>query len=267
MADIFFERQPDTLKTRLLWPFSSRYRSRYNLLKLPEPLRLIAIEVLLTDDHKIALVKNSKAGCTTAAHILYQYSKGKSFRGDVHRPDIDVIQGEQHFPVAVAALNKPETLNITTIRHPVDRAVSAFTDFFLMKKNLRTEQHIGAMRQFGFDEAQSEAKNFDVFLDYVDHCFSVNRSYTDRHFRPQVINLAFGHISYAKICRVEQFEADMLDVLKQAGLSADQLSAYNLAARNSSRPKRFVPTKEHVKRLTNLYADDFENLGYDPDMR
>lgn len=267
MIPIFQEYRPNYLKAWVLSPFNERYRLRNERRKFPEPLRTIAFEVLLTDDHKIALVKNSKAGCTTAAHVLYQYSKGTACTVDVHRPDIGMLQGEPHLRQALEALQDPNTLNITTVRHPIARATSAFTDFFLDKKNLRMDLHIDAIRAFGFDEGKTDAENFDVFLTYVEHCFSVNRDYTDRHFRPQVTNLAFSHVTYDKICRVETLNEDLTEVLRWVGQTEDQLKRFNLGARNSSKHDRYVPSAAQTDRLIGLYREDFEKLGYDPEIR
>ena len=199
--------------------------------------------------------------------MLHQYSKGTACTVDVHRPDIGMLQGEPHLRQALEALQDPNTLNITTVRHPIARATSAFTDFFLDKKNLRMDPHIDAMRARGSDEGKTDAENFDVFLTYVEHCFSVNRDYTDRHFRPQVTNLAFSHVTYDKICRVETLNEDLTEVLRRVGQTEDQLKRFNLGARNSSKHDRYVPSAAQTDRLIGLYREDFEKLGYDPEIR
>lgn len=70
LIPIFRETEPNYLKAHLLWPFARRYRNRVFMKQIPMPVRLIMVEVLVIGSPKIVLIKNSKAGCTSAAHML-----------------------------------------------------------------------------------------------------------------------------------------------------------------------------------------------------
>lgn len=262
MARIILEKQPKFFKARFLAPFSAKYRFYHELGKFPHHLQLIALDVLVSDDRKIALVKNSKAGCSTAAHVLYQYSRGHRYEGDIHQAEAGLLQGREHFREALPFLDVAETLNVTFVRHPVARAVSAYTDFFIDKKNLRTRFHIEAIREFGFTEGADDEANFSAFLHFVGASLALNREYTDRHFRPQTVNTAFGHIAYDFIGRVEHFERDMGAILRMAGASEDAIAALDMGAQNRSRRARYQPTPAQIAEIERLYAEDYEAFGY-----
>ena len=262
---LYLEFHPDYAKARLLWRLNpNHYRFAARIGRFPEPLRRIAMEVLVTDDHQIALVKNSKAGCTSAAHLIHQISKGVPCRTDVHRPDIGLIQGPEHFETALAVLQAADTFRLTTVRHPVTRAMSAFSDFFLARRNHLSPLHTEAIRRFGFSDDASAARNFDAFLSLVEYSFGVDRPYTDRHFRPQVINTAWGHLSFDAVARTETLGPDLARAVEAAGLPASAYAAFDFSARNQSGRSAFRPDKGQLRRLEQLYHDDFEAFGYQP---
>lgn len=265
MIPIFQEYEPNYLKAHLLWPFSKRYRNRVDLGKFPPRLRLIAVEVLVIRDPKILLVKNSKAGCTSAAHMFYQCFHGMRYKGDIHRPDIGLIQGENHLKEVHAALCDREAYKMTTVRHPVTRAISGFRDFFIDQKNLRAPLHMDAIRHFGFDQAAPQTRNFDAFLDMVEYSFAKNLTRTDRHFRSQVVNTAFSEISYDAICRLETLSADIITALKSAGVAQTAIAGISTEARNPSAAATFAPEAGQIDRIAQLYSEDFSAFDYDPE--
>ena len=263
LIPIFQASEQTSLKERLLWPFAKRYRNRIELTKFPVALRLIANEVLVFPEHKLLLVKNSKAGCTSASNMLYQCFFGEKFDGDIHRTDIGLIQGRNHLRAIRTALSDPDVFKITTVRHPVTRAVSGFTDFFIDQKNQRTSAHLKSIKHFGFDDAKSDDDNFNSYLDMLEYSFSLDPLRIDRHFRLQTVNTAIAAIKFNSICRVENLGPDLVKALMSSGVAPDAVKGLDSDVRNASRAKGFVPNTDQLRKIEILYRIDLEAFGYD----
>lgn len=246
-----------------MWPFAKRYRNRLELAKFPAALRLIANEVLVFPEQKFLLVKNSKAGCTSAANILYQCFHGEKFAGDIHRTDIGLVQGRNHLIAVRTALLDPSLTKITTVRHPVTRAISGFHDFFVDQKNPRSAVQAKAIKHFGFSESQSEGSNFHAFLDMLEYSFSIDQSRVDRHFRLQTVNTATDAINYNSLCRVENLYADIIRSLQDAGVPSTAVANITSEVRNASLAVGLVPDSKHLQKIESLYNDDFAAFDYD----
>lgn len=174
--------RPNFLKARLLAPFSARYRARLTLAGEPEALLVVANHVVVTRDRRLALVKNSKAGCTSAAQLLYAYDTGAVFDGRIHRAE-DQIAGPLHVRAGLDALAEASVYKFTFVRNPLSRCVSAFQDFVLDRTNPGVRHHLPRLPAFGWRPDAPEADQFDAFLTYVEASFAADRVWTDPHFR------------------------------------------------------------------------------------
>ena len=192
MKQVRLQQNTVTIKTRLFAPFVERYRARVGISKITEPMRSILFVTMQSDDGKLVFVKNSKAGCTTVANVIYHYSKGKFLSGIIHRERKNFRQGIEHFRENLIALNNPNCMKFTFVRHPESRVLSAFKDFFVERKNPAAAIHIAEMKHFGFDIDNQVVKNFEIFLDYLGANFEIDLQLTDQHFRLQTLNIGLA---------------------------------------------------------------------------
>lgn len=257
-------RKPNFLKARLFAPFSHCYRDRLSLEHEPEVIQVISPHTIHTRDGKLAYVKNSKAGCTTVAEALYFYERGQQSAGKIHREADVLLQGHNHVRAGLSALRSPEVYKFTFVRNPINRSISAFTNFVLQGNNPSAHKVQPYLRTFGLEKAGTDSKKFDVFLDYVEASFEISEMYTDPHFRLQTLNIGFPIIRYNRIARLEEYQKEFAKLLKEAGAWRDEILPVLQNKKNSSsKGHRFEPTSAQVERVRRIYDDDFHAFGYD----
>lgn len=254
--------RPVFFHLRLAAPFSARLRARAEMRKESELLNSIIKHVLVTGDRRLALVKNSKAGSTTAAQVLYAYQRGHAFEGRVHAKDSGQIQGGNYIAEVLGALRDPDCFKFSFVRHPTRRIVSGFMDFVVEGGNPTAFRHARYFRSFGIRAGDTGTDNFHRFLDYVEEGIRLRALYSDRHFRPQVLNLALPEIEYGMIGKLESFAADMEEILRRAGVWHEGLRPFLATKANSTRPALFAPDQAAIARIARIYAEDFERFGY-----
>ena len=259
MASIRFQRRHNPLKARLLAPFVPKYRLRSRIAAMPEPIQLIIRQVVLSDDNRLLFVRNFKSGCTTVSHLIYERDKGHRYDGNISDAP-DLIRGIPYLDKVEPALADPSIYRFTMVRHPVSRAVSAFRDFVVDRRNRESARHLPALREFGLRDGDPASAQFDVFLSFIEACRRIDPAGTDPHFRTQVMNTAFGTMRYDRICRIENYAEDVSAVFREAGLAVPE--SLGKMRMNSSSPQDFELSPRQVERLHEVYADDFEAFGY-----
>ena len=264
--DIPFNDKPkQRLKAKVLAPFREKYREERAMAVLPERLATTFFVALTTEDRRFFYVRNSKCGCTTVSQLIHAYVFGRFFEGNIHLCD-DIPHGLENWRLHMEALANPDTTRFTIVRHPLDRVRSAFFNFFIDQKNISREQHMGNMAALGLDLEDPLDRNFDRFLDYIEMSFEQSRLYTDRHWRPQVDNIAYGEIDYDFIGKLEFLERDIRQVFERAG-AVDVVDRFLTGAnfnRSSNRGgDEFEPSPRQLRRIQDFYAEDFDAFGYD----
>lgn len=262
VSKVLMTKRQNPLKTRILAPFFSRYRARLSIANEPEDLRIIAPNIILTNDRKLVFVKNAKAGCTTVAQALYFYNYSKFFSGRIHGREVGLLQGYELMKDRVLALQDAGTYKFAFVRNPTARLVSAFHNFIIERNNHSSDRHLKRMSAFGYREAAEAHYNFDVFLSYIESSFATDRKYTDQHFRAQTINVAFGAVGYDYIGKIENYAADLEHVFRESGLWRQELSQLVSVRENSSKLAAYMPSDKQLRRIEKLYAEDFEVFGY-----
>lgn len=242
-------------------PFSWWHRNVLKLQKLPRSEQVIVYHTVSTGTPPVVLVKNSKAGCTTLAQVMYYSQTGTFYEGRIHEEWQVLAQGEMNWPRPRAHIRASNRFLMTSVRDPRNRAYSAFRDFLLDKKNPSTDRHMDALKAFGLDLDKGEDYNFDVFLDYVEASIERDRYLTDRHWREQVVNTSFDSLSYDLVLRVERFAEDLPKMLEALRIPADQHQMIREAKFNKSAAKVELGA-HHARRIESIYADDMEAFGY-----
>jgi hypothetical protein len=246
-------------KTTLLAPFLRRYRCRRDLDRLPDDMVPMAMLSVAFAGGRALYVKNAKAACTTITHQIYAWDHGRPYAGDnIHR-DQSLSQGLWAYPDIVKCLGDPYCLKMTTLRDPVDRCVSGFTNFVLDQTNPNLVRHRPSLLRMGLQDGQSSHEKFDLFLDYVAACIDADVTRMDEHFAPQFQNLRPDRIAYDVIGRVETLHDDLAEVARRLNLPAPP--SPDRGARKNASKARFAPTPAQIARIGDLYAVDYAWLS------
>ena len=257
---VYLEKPPATLRSRLLWPVYPRYRKRRGIETLPVALGMAFRQIAMTPDGALLLVKNAKAGSSSATQLLNFVASGQAM-DHAHCRESDLIQGPEHWRKLLAAIRSGRTYVFSVVRHPESRFLSAFKDFFLAQRNKAARLHIPHMVRRGYDPAGDVGRNIDAFIEYASDTLARSPDRCDHHWREQVRNLAIDHISFDRICRVETLGADLHQAAAEAGVAAHVPdSALNKAYNRSTSEVSLSPAQ--AARVRELYARDFETFGY-----
>ena len=256
------EQKYGSIKDTVLSTVLARYKCKVGISKLPLEYQVFLPFTVSTDDKKLVYVKNSKVACTSISHLMYQYSNGHSFEGNIHSDSIPLRHGIYHWKENLALLKSNSAITFSIVRHPESRCVSAFQNFFVDRSGDILKTHFNAIKAFGFDKNQSQEDNFNVFLDYVQASHELSPNYVDRHWRAQHINLGIGTVKYDHIGKIENLSADMETIRDLAKIDAHHFEKVQMAKRNESSSTKFVVTAEQSTRIASIYSKDFELFGY-----
>jgi hypothetical protein len=245
-------------KNRLLAPLNARYRGKATLARETAALQAVMPFVVVTADQRLAYVKNSKCGCTSIAHAMYTYDTGARFDGNIHRDGPHLQQGWAHWQRNLQVMKGQDRVLFTTVREPIARFVSAYFDFVVQRKNPEARHYETAFGAAGLYDAPTE-DGLDGFIDLVAEVFENDPILADRHWRPQVLNIAIDRFDYDVIGRLESLAQDMDTVRDLLGVNATQLP---MRVDNRTSSAQYAPTAAQRQKITALYADDFEALGY-----
>lgn len=249
------------MKLRLLSPISKRHRAKRTLLAQPYAIQDIIHQLVLTDDKKMLFVRNFKAGCSSVTHLLYEFSKGHVFAGNISDAP-DFMRGVPYWPHIEPALSAPDVYRFTMVRHPQTRAVSAFRDFFIDGRNREAARYDGILGEFGASTEATIDEKFDAYLAFISYCLTENPEGTDPHFRRQVTNTAFGTMRYDRICRLETYADDMERVFAEAGAALPKSASLTKKKNVSQGAKVFAPSPAQQEEIRALYRADFEAFFY-----
>lgn len=244
----------------LLRFFSRKHAERYRFSSLSEIERTIISHTIVAANGRIAFIKNPKAGCTTVANLLYRYDHGHDYDGDIHQTPIGLRAGIEQWPTVVNALRSGVSFSI--VRNPLNRSISAYFDFFVNRRNKEAAKHLDRIETFGFSRKNDLSYRYDVFLEYVNASLANSALNTDRHFRPQHINLGHGEFELSHIGHVETLDADLKKVSELANVDLPRADSLPDARQNRGESGEFVPSVDQRRKIHALYARDYELYGY-----
>lgn len=252
------------VKTRLLAPFAPRYRVLRQLRAEPPELRLPYRDLVMTPDRKFLFLRNAKAGCTSIAQILYYYGTGSFYPRSIHRAQSGVLLSRYHWSKVKPVLEAGRAFLFTFVRDPEARAYSAFTNFFVDQKNIARHNHMPALQALGYSADNPVSRNFDIYLDYLEACLDADPVRTSTHFRPQVLNIAYGALSYDFIGKLENIAEDLPKVFELGGAPGFPPTDVMNARFNPSMAQRPPElTDGQRRRIRTIFAADYAAFGYD----
>jgi len=251
-----------SIKDKMLATVLARYKCKVRISKLPLEYQILLPYTVSTNDKKLLYVKNSKVACTSISHLMYQYSNGFPFEGNIHRDGIKLRHGIHHWQENLALLQSNSTVTFSIVRHPESRCVSAFQNFFIDRSNSVAKRHFKAISAFGYHQDRSLEENFDAFLDYVQSSHELSPYYVDRHWRAQHINLGIGTVKYTHIGKIENLNAEMEAILDLAKIDTHKFENVRKPKRNMSSATKFSVTENQSFRIKSIFEKDFELFGY-----
>jgi len=210
------------------------------------------------------LIKNSKAGCTSLAALLEEYSTGELVVfDDIHLHRHGVFQGPYDWRMFELGFASERTTCFSFVRNPVSRLVSCFSDFFVDLKNGDTNQHLPPMEDRGFELTSSVDRNFEVFVDYVAESIADAPDICNRHWREQVCNLGFGHVTLDFIGKLETYQKDLQNLFEVQGERAFLERSKSWRRQFNTSAKTDVSISDATRRkILRVYARDCEAFGY-----
>lgn len=230
-----------------------------------------------------AFLNNGKAGTSSSRRLLFQLEFGVPLTvawdvsDDINSDAVaHRLQGPSGIlrPAALIAdpLNRlAGSLRLTTVRHPLDRALSAF-EYLCKSHDLRHSWFVqdrlrmNAMVGFDWDRHPRTAEGFSRFLDYAGQTIATaGAQAVDPHWRPQIDNILPDIFRPDLIGRLEDLPAffsavaERLDqkLPEEAGLPRSNRQDYR-----SDRASLLTPANRAA--IASLYAADFNWLGYTP---
>ncbi|MBN2905420.1 MAG: sulfotransferase family 2 domain-containing protein [Rhodobacteraceae bacterium] len=216
----------------------------------------------MSTDQKILFLRNLKCACTSVTQLLHYYSEGAFYKRSIHRARHGVRLARYYWHEIAPVYEAHSAFVFTLTRDPEARAWSGFSNFFVDGSNIARHNHIGPMRDHGYDPERDESYNFDVFLDYLTHTLEIDPLQTSAHFRPQVYNIAYGEIDYDYIGKVETLSRDLRVIFERAGAPGfppDAILAQRFNRSAAPKPPLSAPQR---RRVQEIFARDYEAFGY-----
>lgn len=259
MTRLLREYRLGSTKDRLLAPFSKRYAGKLALSRELRQMQAVMPFLLLSRDDRLAFVKNSKCGCTSIAQAFHFYDTGHFYKGNIHREGRHLRQGYSHWQENWKSVEAERPFLFSFVRNPVSRLVSAYMDFVVLKRNPEAAQHTETFAQRGLYQVDDKVDGLDRFLDLIADEFAVDPMLSDRHWRPQFLNLGGGLLDFQLIGKMERFTEDLRRLHVASGVS---LERFPVTIANRSGSEAIVATPEQRRKIRDLYEKDYEAYGY-----
>ena len=223
--------------------------------KLPIELQYFAIHSVTLVNTPVLFLKNSKAGCTSMTHMLYESQTGQRYNGVIHEEHSTLIQGFEGWKTVEHRRMSNNVFTFSIIRNPTDRIRSSFIDFFVDRKNPGVQKLARFVDDFELAN-RSRAFQLSAFLAAIEEWAAMSESTMDRHWRPQCKNLAIDYIQYDFLGRLEE----LLLWYKQL---SDRLRTYGVAlpdrpVKRKSSDADIVLEKDHEQAIARIYTRDFD---------
>jgi hypothetical protein len=261
------------LKYRVLGRLVGYYRGKAAMADLPLPLGQALRRAVSSCDGRILYVKNPKAACSSLTQLVHRLDRGDFV--PLHRLHgaSGIRQGVRYAEAHLHSLGDPNCFRFTFVRDPVARTVSAFMMLFggkpsqvfdtreRLKQASAQEQ---GMWTLGYDPDGDVHRNFEVFIEYLEHCLAVAPAEVNIHWKPQTLSIARGYIDYAHIGRVETLKRDLRIIREMSGRDLleglDGVPHFN--GSSTARSKQFTVSQAQRRKIRALYADDCAAFGY-----
>ena len=158
----------------------------------------------------------------------------------------------------------------SVVRHPVDRAISAWTDkfyngFFGRYPRSMRRGELKKARDFAINSGLEGGKSdelfpFDSFIAYIESGEDGRRNH---HWDLQSRVLFADRIKYKQVFQVEsQLAAALATIFSTRDVPQTWFEALIEKPINSNATKSITATESQIKRLERIYREDYQRFGY-----
>lgn len=219
------------------------------------PNRRLGYYVHALPEHGVVYVKNPKAACSTLLVWLNRLHTGDLTYGprDIHSNNLIPPPREVGWDRVLAMLGGA-AYRFTFVREPLARLESAYRNKIVDTPDSPWQRRVRA----ALGQTGDSVPSFEEFLTVVEGQDPVTEM--DPHWRPQHLTLMHPMVTYDRIGRLENIEADLALVRAEAGLPDLPLPHRNRGSGTGASVYDGRP--DLVSRATALYAHDFELYGY-----
>jgi len=258
MLRLVDQRRPITWATMRF--FSQRYRTTYEARGLDDWERIVLRRAVYVPKLNLLYVINAKAASSSLRDMMFTLGGGSRESG----PGEGLYFPTRRWREVAAALRDPGVFRFTVGRHPVSRAVSAFQNLFVDRKNGFNWRHGIYLRRTGLNYGDATSANFDRFLDYVEEVQAESELFCDAHLRLQTHNTGARHVSYDRIGHYETLVDDMRSIMAEAVVAAYTDATLGWVNRSGLTAGAIEPTPAQIRRIETIYAEDYQHFGYAP---
>ena len=232
-----------------------------------------------------AFKPNGKTGTTSTRYTLFHLECGHPLTVAQHEPDgilpdhaahelakarvFSLLTERRDMSDALAWL-EAVPLRLTTVRHPMTRAISAFrylckADAARVSRFLKERLRMNARVGFDWTRHPHTVDGFVRYLEFVRLELADDETMPlDSHLRPQVSNVRPDILRPHVVGRTEDLPAFFTAIAER--LDRPLPAELDLAPRNTTRPagEDLAADPAACALVRDIFAADFEAFGYDP---
>ena len=230
--------------------------------------------VTMPASRRWSYARNPKTGTNTLLAALFQIEFGAPLTVKVADP------GNASEDTATRYLNdggvlmdvsrsygEPDVLShglrITTVREPMDRALSSFA--YLQQSHetqsrqfARLRIRLNASYRFDWDRHPGTAEGFERFLDFVGDLSGTPKFPIDRHIMPQCISVRPDFFKPARIGRTDNLGPFIAALSEELGCPQADVSVGQRQNAGMFRKVSFDVTDHARRRCEDIYAADYD---------
>ncbi|XP_064088285.1 carbohydrate sulfotransferase 11-like [Macrobrachium nipponense] len=226
--------------------------------------------------YKLLACVPAKAGATTwKTHLL----RMKGYTKPIQNPHVEWVHRllrARHLlnrQQAVKILRSPSVTRVVSVRHPVARLISGYTNKFyngrlhvpdnVTHKYMKTALEVEGIK---LEKGKPIAVTFRQFLNLILHEKERGLANINNHWRPQYSLCDACAVRYDYVVKQETFEEDLQYLVKKleiAEVNADLKTNVSAKPKNATYEEYFrdIP-KDVLREIFQLYEPDFRHFGY-----
>lgn len=231
-----------------------------------------------------AFLVNGKSGTSTVLDLLFRIEFGQFITTSVRDPNDLNTANSAHDLVHAGVFRLlahqelglsdiAEVPRLVTVRHPSTRALSGFRylcrSHELSHPAFRMERlRLSAETKFDWTRDCGTIRGFNLFLDWIEAGVETDWIDVNPHWRPQSLN-AFPKIYRPDVVgKREDLPAFVRALSERLAFDADELigeiPTHNVQSGGTT--DQILSDEGVARRLRTVFAADFENFGYDPNL-
>ncbi len=210
--------------------------------------------------HKMIYVETAKVGCTTIKQILQfaelDYDESR-IPTDIHDRELSPLKApiddEELF---LQCLSCEDNFTFSFVRNPFTRVLSAYLDKIATSRGSPTR----IQQEMGIDPEVY----IPTFAEFVDTVYDQSPWDMNPHWAPQTFLLGMERVRYDYLGRFEFFKGSIDHLLDRKKLKLPKMALTVGREHATGADTRVLEyySKPLVKRIQEIYEDDFRLLGY-----